>query len=180
MSVLFYFYQHDPKILGNVGGIFSTFIGREDEKQFWFDDKTSKWMTTLTGFPGKSPPPFLKILFGTLVGFLKGFLAGFFLKTTFKLIGGVGPGMFKDPKKLLRDSLSLQNNGFPLFLGVLTSITRFLSSLMRQILGKDHPLVTLVVGFISGLSILFSRSTEVSMWFASKAGEALVRSAIQR
>jgi len=181
MSILFYYYQHEPKILGNIHGIFSTFIGREEDEQLhWFDDKISKWMTSFTGFPGKIPKPGFKIIFMTVIGFFKGFLVGFLIQTAIKIIGGVRPGELKDPKTFFKGLFSFRNNGFPLFLGMLTSLTRFLASVMRKILGRNHPVVTLAVGFISGLSILLARSTEVSMWFASKAGEALVQSAIQR
>jgi len=172
MSTLLYFYKHDPKVLGNIQGIFHTLIGKDDEKPHWIDSQLSQWR------PKISQSPMGKIIFVTVIGFIKSFLIGFFIKTLFRVVGG--PNIIRNPGKFLRDSLALHNNRFPLFLGTLASTTRLLTTTFKEISGKDHPLATLAIGFLSGMSILLARSTEVSMWFASKAGEAVVRSAIDK
>jgi hypothetical protein len=164
-SILFYFYQHEPQYLGNVRGIFNYLIGKTD----YLDTKLSQSITNITGKPVGTTGT---VALHTVVGFLKSFSVGFLLKTCFRLIAGP-----KISRKFLRDLIELKHNRFPLFLGFLTALTRLLSS---EISGKERPIVSLIVGFIAGLSILFSRNIEVSMWALSKAGEVVLRAAIAK
>lgn len=119
----------------------------------------------------------------TLNGFVRGFLIGYVVRAALAF----GPKLFnpaaflKNARKILTRSFGSASFEFGLFISVVVGVPRLAKVIMTKFFGKEHPMIDAVAGFIGGCcgSLLHS-STEVTLYIASKATEALVQCGVRR
>jgi len=115
----------------------------------------------------------------TLIGFCRSFLLGLGIRGFFLLL----PRLL-NPKKLKRKGLlPLADEGslrLALFLGSMSGISRGVQCIMRRLRGKEDGFNQLVAGFAAGLTFFLNGSTEVCMYVASKATEAVYHMLVNR
>lgn len=119
----------------------------------------------------------------TLNGFVRGFLIGYIVRAAL----AVGPKLFnpvafvKNYRKILSRSFGRGSFDFGLFVSLMVGVPRLIKVILSKIFNKEHPLIDAVAGFIGGCagSMLHS-STEVTLYIASKAAEAMVETGVRR
>lgn len=124
----------------------------------------------------------------SIIGFLQRFIAGYLLQAAVKCLGSVG-AIIKKPRLLLKillspvnkqlgrtlitshtDSYVLNFIGYNqgMFLGSYVLIFRAVSCLLKHLTNKTSPLHGLVSGFFAGWSMMFYKSSSISMYLLFK------------
>lgn len=111
------------------------------------------------------------------IGFLKGFLLGFAIRVTFAILPFL-PLLHKIfqvkiLKNIFSKIFSIPSLKFGLFVSFMSGSTRLTRCLLRWIRKADDWVNSLISGAVGGLSVIFYRSTEFSMYFVGKALESL-------
>jgi len=161
-SLLSYFYTQENECLGNIKAMLGFLLGdksnevnAEKPTGTLCKHKESCWSFTLRGF-------FRGFMIGCGLRGTLTFLSLLFLKK-----------MYRNPKKLLELSFGSKTTNFGLFLGFFVGCWKGIACLLRNIRVRDDEINSIVAGAVAGLSILFSRSTEISMYCLSKGVEAI-------
>eukprot|EP00794_Sanderia_malayensis_P000439 gene439-1080_t len=103
---------------------------------------------------------------------MKLFSAGFALKTIPSLLFSM-KNIFKKPRLFLRIIFSQDSIGFGAFLASMILLFRISEYIMYKIRGKKDEWNSFIAGGISGLSMLFQRSSSIALYILSKVGEVL-------
>jgi len=169
-ALLSYFYKYEPQSLGNIKGVLTFVFG---------DSPTPTQASTNPQSLCTHKDP--SCVTSTIKSTIRGFLLGFGARGSLSFLSGlVFKRMYKTPRKLLELSLGKETMRFGLFVGSLVGLWKGIDCFLRNIRVHDDQINSIVAGVIAGLSILFSRSSELSMYVFSKAIEALVLSLVKR
>jgi hypothetical protein len=117
-----------------------------------------------------------RIMF-TINGFVRGFLIGYVVRAVLAF----GPKLFnpasfiKNARRIMTKAFGKGAFDFGLFVSLVVGVPRLVKVLLTKLFGREHPLIDAAAGFVGGCcgSVLHS-STEVTLYIASKATEALV------
>jgi len=183
MGLLHYFQKRDRSLLGASEGAFADgVIGSEakpDRLERFFIQK----LTTLRRAVGQKAPAGASrrdcescqhqtssCVEHCGLGLARGFTIGFILKVALTLLPGMA-GLLNAKRRavLLQRSFGRSSLKMGLFLGLLSAGTRASQCLIRRIRGQEDGWNHFLSGFIGGLAFNFSQSTELCMYFASKA-----------
>jgi ABC-type Co2+ transport system permease subunit len=117
-------------------------------------------------------------------GFVKGFAMGYIIKGTIACLPLLSKTSILFDKQQRHEFFSAAwgktTLKFGLFVGLLSSVTRIFQCLLRWLRNKDDGLNIGFSAFIAGLSSIFGKSVEISMYFVAKACEALFNALISR
>ncbi|XP_006823451.1 transmembrane protein 135-like, partial [Saccoglossus kowalevskii] len=106
-----------------------------------------------------------------LNGFLRNFWMGYGIQTALTFIGTI-PAMFKNPRYIYRyfykSLISSDSLGLGVFLGLLSSLFRAVCCVLRWFRNKDDKIHGLIAGFISGLSMVYYKSSSIALYVAFK------------
>jgi len=111
------------------------------------------------------------------IGFLKGFFLGIAIRATFAILPYL-PMLhrifqFKVIKAIFGKIFSIPSLKFGLFVSFMSGSTRLTRCVLRWIRKVDDWVNALISGAVGGISCVFYRSTEFSMYFVGKALEGL-------
>jgi len=109
----------------------------------------------------------------TAKGFARGFGIGLGAKGALAIVSTAFSKRIYDPKQLMQAGFGKPSIKFALFLGSFVGAWKGVNYFMQWLRGKDDGINSLIAGGVAGSSIAFSRSTELSMYFFSKAIEAI-------
>lgn len=119
----------------------------------------------------------------TLNGFVRGFLIGYVVRALL----GVGPKLFnpaafvKNYRKIFARAFGRGSVDFGLFICLVVGVPRLVKVILTKLFNKEHPLIDAVAGFIGGCAATtVQSSTEVTLYIASKATEAMVEGGVRR
>jgi len=168
-GLLSYFYNHDQKCLSHIKGLIAFLVG----------DKTA---SAEEAVPRGSLCKHKKSCYQfTLRSFFRGFMIGCGLRGSLTFLSLLFLNkMYKNPKKLLELSFGPKTTSFGLFLAFFVSAWKGVACLLRNVRVHDDEFNSLIAGFLAGISIIFSRSTEISMYCLSKGVEAVFNACVNR
>jgi len=180
--VLYYFYRHRPEYLGNVKDIINFIVGAEDKPnlfQSWLQKLAKPFATNSTNSENQHCDHRYSCLWDAMLNFLRCFLGAYVISQALMLTAGIiSTSLWKNPKQMIQN---LTNFDFALFGGLLGSVPQAFICSVRRLTGeKSHKMVTFLAGLLAGLSVVFYRNTEIIMFLAAKAGEALFRAGVAR
>jgi len=164
MSILSYLYNHEGEHLGNVGGILSFITGTEKQSQHSSASHRSAHLCHNVN----------ECLQHGLKTALRAFAIGYLARGTLSFVSNLFlQKMYKYPIKCLLQSFGLVPIRFGLFLFSFVAAWNGIPCLLRRLRNKQDSLNSIIAGAIAALAILLSRSTEMTMWFFSKALEGV-------
>lgn len=187
-GLLVYFQKHDEKCLGtSTRGLLRVAVGAESRPDILELRIANLYALLKKKFTGNATiEEFPKDRWCShryscksfaLVGFCRSFLLGLGIRLAFTLVP-----LLLTPSKLLKNPRKIFNSSlFALgtFLGILSGGHRALACLLRRIRNKEDGWNEFLGGFIAGLSFVLNGSTEVGMYVASKAAEAIFRNGVK-
>ncbi|GAM21327.1 hypothetical protein SAMD00019534_045020 [Acytostelium subglobosum LB1] len=89
--------------------------------------------------------------------------------------------LYRNPRKLINQSLLHKSPiGFGLFVAFYTGGYKALLCMLRAIRGKEDGFNSAIAGFFAGASMMFSKSTEMSLYLFARALESLFNAAHKR
>uniref|UniRef100_A0A8C5M062 Transmembrane protein 135 n=1 Tax=Leptobrachium leishanense TaxID=445787 RepID=A0A8C5M062_9ANUR len=105
-------------------------------------------------------------------GFIRMFSVGYLIQCCLRIPSTLRY-MFTKPSRMLSLFYNKENFQLGAFLGSFVSIYKGTSCLLRWMRNLDDELHALIAGFLAGLSMMFYKSTAISMYLASKVAETL-------
>eukprot|EP01117_Protostelium_nocturnum_P014908 TRINITY_DN5727_c0_g1_i1.p1 TRINITY_DN5727_c0_g1~~TRINITY_DN5727_c0_g1_i1.p1 ORF type:complete len:472 (-),score=164.87 TRINITY_DN5727_c0_g1_i1:60-1400(-) len=206
MSILSYQYHYQRKNLGNIRSILKFFLGdRDDHPQLTLRSRENegtvlgvspegeteeeakkrkqKFMLTVKkeltiAFKSTVRAFFMGIAIRGGFGFLVSFVG--LLRKTFFSKGPQKLSFAQSIYKICLNSFGRSTVQFSLFLFLMVGGWRFTLLALRILTGTSTRLHTLIAGAVSGLSMFYSPSTEIAMYFASKAFEGVFRTGVEK
>jgi len=123
-----------------------------------------------------------KEILKSLIMTIRAFLVGYGIRSGLQILSVLATKrkLLKTPLKFLLTCFGKTSVDFGLFLLWLVGVYKGSKIFLRQVRKTDDKYNTLVAGALSGIGILFSKSTEMVMYVASKAAEALYNAGISR
>lgn len=122
-----------------------------------------------------------RIMF-TINGFVRGFLVGYVVRAAL----AVGPKLFnpaaffKHARRILTKAFGRGAFDFGVFLSVIVGVPRLVKMILTKYVGREHPLIDATAGFLgAACGSLLQSSTEITLYIASKATEALVQCGVR-
>jgi hypothetical protein len=175
MAILYYFYKYDKQYLGNISSILSVLLG--DNNNTNSNNTPSKESSSTISSSPKDPRSFNLWAKTTLLGMLRGFTIGLVVKGGLGFLSGLTKGhLLKNPWRYLRQNvLGRSTLRFALFLSFLVGGLKGIPSILHKIRRKEDPLHMVITGAVAGSAIALSKNSEISMYFFSKAAEAIFR-----
>ncbi|XP_011717660.2 transmembrane protein 135 isoform X2 [Macaca nemestrina] len=105
-------------------------------------------------------------------GFIRMFSVGYLIQCCLR-IPSAFRHLFTQPSRLLSLFYNKENFQLGAFLGSFVSIYKGTSCFLRWIRNLDDELHAIIAGFLAGISMMFYKSTTISMYLASKLVEAM-------
>ncbi|XP_053312537.1 transmembrane protein 135 [Spea bombifrons] len=105
-------------------------------------------------------------------GFIRMFSVGYLIQCCLR-VPSTFRHLFTKPSRLLSLFYNKENFQLGAFLGSFVSIYKGTSCFLRWIRNLDDELHALIAGFLAGMSMMFYKSTAVSMYLASKMVETM-------
>lgn len=105
-------------------------------------------------------------------GFIRMFSVGYLIQCCLR-IPSAFRHLFTEPSRLLSLFYNKENFQLGAFLGSFVSIYKGMSCFLRWIRNLDDELHAIVAGFLAGVSMMFYKSTTISMYLASKLVETM-------
>ncbi|XP_070605699.1 transmembrane protein 135 [Erythrolamprus reginae] len=105
-------------------------------------------------------------------GFIRMFSVGYLIQCCLR-IPSTFRHLFTEPSRLLSLFYNKENFQLGAFLGSFVSIYKGTSCFLRWVRNLDDELHALIAGSLAGLSMMFYRSTSISMYLASKLVETM-------
>ncbi|OCT93279.1 hypothetical protein XELAEV_18016345mg [Xenopus laevis] len=105
-------------------------------------------------------------------GFIRMFSIGYLIQCCLR-IPSTFRHLFTKPSRLLSLFYNKENFQLGAFLGSFVSIYKGTSCFLRWVRNLDDELHALVAGFLAGISMMFYKSTSISMYLASKLVETM-------
>ncbi|CAH2225566.1 transmembrane 135 isoform X1 [Pelobates cultripes] len=105
-------------------------------------------------------------------GFIRMFSVGYLIQCCLR-IPSIIRYMFTKPSQMLSLFYNKESLQLGAFLGSFVSIYKGTSCFLRWVRNLDDELHALIAGFLAGLSMMFYKSTAISMYLASKMVETL-------
>ncbi|KAM5246063.1 transmembrane protein 135 isoform 2-T2 [Ctenodactylus gundi] len=105
-------------------------------------------------------------------GFIRMFSVGYLIQCCLR-IPSAFRHLFTQPSRLLSLFYNKENFQLGAFLGSFVSIYKGTSCFLRWIRNLDDELHALIAGFLAGVSMMFYKSTTISMYLASKLVETI-------
>ncbi|XP_069746990.1 transmembrane protein 135 isoform X2 [Narcine bancroftii] len=105
-------------------------------------------------------------------GFIRMFSVGYLIQCCLR-IPSAFRHLFTKPSRLLSALYNKENFQLGAFLGSFVSIYKGTSCFLRWVRNLDDELHALIAGFLAGMSMMFYKSTTISMYLASKLVETL-------
>ncbi|KAG8453058.1 hypothetical protein GDO86_004754 [Hymenochirus boettgeri] len=105
-------------------------------------------------------------------GFIRMFSVGYLIQCCLR-IPSTFRHLFTKPSRLLSLFYNKENFQLGAFLGSFVSIYKGTSCFLRWIRNLDDELHALIAGFLAGISMMFYKSTTISMYLASKLVEIM-------
>ncbi|MBN3304016.1 TM135 protein, partial [Amia calva] len=105
-------------------------------------------------------------------GFIRMFSVGYLIQCCLR-IPSAFRHLFTKPSRLLSLLYNKENFQLGAFLGSFVSIYKGTSCLLRWVRNLDDELHALIAGFLAGVSMMFYKSTTISMYLASKLVETM-------
>eukprot|EP00073_Rattus_norvegicus_P042534 XP_017444433.1 PREDICTED: transmembrane protein 135 isoform X1 [Rattus norvegicus] len=105
-------------------------------------------------------------------GFIRMFSVGYLIQCCLR-IPSAFRHLFTEPSRLLSLFYNKENFQLGAFLGSFVSIYKGTSCFLRWIRNLDDELHAIVAGFLAGVSMMFYKSTTISMYLASKLVETM-------
>ncbi|CAJ0959072.1 unnamed protein product [Ranitomeya imitator] len=106
-------------------------------------------------------------------GFIRMFSVGYLIQCCLR-IPSTFRQVFTKPSRLISLFYNKENFQLGAFLGSFVSIYKGTSCLLRWVRNLDDELHALIAGFLAGISMMFYKSTTISMYLASKLVEAVL------
>ncbi|XP_067890075.1 transmembrane protein 135 isoform X2 [Heterodontus francisci] len=105
-------------------------------------------------------------------GFIRMFSVGYLIQCCLRIPSALRH-LFTKPSRLLSALYNKENFQLGAFLGSFVSIYKGTSCFLRWVRNLDDELHALIAGFLAGMSMMFYKSTTISMYLASKLVETL-------
>ncbi|XP_059820576.1 transmembrane protein 135 [Hypanus sabinus] len=105
-------------------------------------------------------------------GFIRMFSVGYLIQCCLRIPSALRH-LFTKPSRLLSALYNKENFQLGAFLGSFVSIYKGTSCFLRWVRDLDDELHALIAGFLAGMSMMFYKSTTISMYLASKLVETL-------
>ncbi|XP_043927246.1 transmembrane protein 135 [Protopterus annectens] len=105
-------------------------------------------------------------------GFVRMFSVGYLIQCCLRMPSAFRH-LFTKPTRLLSLFYNKENFQLGAFLGSFVSIYKGTSCILRWLRNLDDELHALIAGFLAGLSMMFYKSTTISMYLASKLVETM-------
>ncbi|KAM8975816.1 transmembrane protein 135 [Pelodytes ibericus] len=105
-------------------------------------------------------------------GFIRMFSVGYLIQCCLR-IPSTFRHLFTKPSRLLSLFYNKENFQLGAFLGSFVSIYKGTSCFLRWVRNLDDELHALIAGFLAGMSMMFYKSTTISMYLASKLVETM-------
>ncbi|RXM28915.1 Transmembrane protein 135 [Acipenser ruthenus] len=105
-------------------------------------------------------------------GFVRMFSVGYLIQCCLR-IPSAFRHLFTKPSRLLSLLYNKENFQLGAFLGSFVSIYKGTSCFLRWVRNLDDELHALIAGFLAGISMMFYKSTSISMYLASKLVETM-------
>ncbi|XP_023064990.2 transmembrane protein 135 isoform X2 [Piliocolobus tephrosceles] len=105
-------------------------------------------------------------------GFIRMFSVGYLIQCCLR-IPSAFRHLFTQPSRLLSLFYNKENFQLGAFLGSFVSIYKGTSCFLRWIRNLDDELHAIIAGFLAGISMMFYKSTTISMYLASKLVETM-------
>ncbi|MEE6473042.1 hypothetical protein FKM82_009828 [Ascaphus truei] len=105
-------------------------------------------------------------------GFIRMFSVGYLIQCCLR-IPSTFRHLFTKPSRLLSLFYNKENFQLGAFLGSFVSIYKGTSCFLRWVRNLDDELHALIAGFLAGISMMFYKSTTISMYLASKLVETM-------
>ncbi|XP_069890918.1 transmembrane protein 135 isoform X2 [Dipodomys merriami] len=105
-------------------------------------------------------------------GFIRMFSVGYLIQCCLR-VPSAFRHVFTQPSRLLSLFYNKENFQLGAFLGCFVSIYKGTSCFLRWIRNLDDELHAIVAGFLAGISMMFYKSTTISMYLASKLVETI-------
>ncbi|XP_068927141.1 transmembrane protein 135 [Petaurus breviceps papuanus] len=107
-----------------------------------------------------------------LKGFIRMFSVGYLIQCCLR-IPSAFRHLFTQPSRLLSLFYNKENFQLGAFLGSFVSIYKGTSCFLRWVRNLDDELHAIIAGFLAGVSMMFYKSTTISMYLASKLVETM-------
>ncbi|XP_044524149.1 transmembrane protein 135 isoform X2 [Gracilinanus agilis] len=107
-----------------------------------------------------------------LKGFIRMFSVGYLIQCCLR-IPSAFRHLFTQPSRLLSLFYNKENFQLGAFLGSFVSIYKGTSCFLRWVRNLDDELHAIIAGFLAGISMMFYKSTTISMYLASKLVETM-------
>ncbi|XP_043547500.1 transmembrane protein 135 isoform X4 [Chiloscyllium plagiosum] len=104
--------------------------------------------------------------------FIRMFSVGYLIQCCLRIPSALRH-LFTKPSRLLSALYNKENFQLGAFLGSFVSIYKGVSCFLRWMRNLDNELHALIAGFLAGMSMMFYKSTTISMYLASKLVEAM-------
>nr|XP_006007168.1 PREDICTED: transmembrane protein 135 isoform X2 [Latimeria chalumnae] len=105
-------------------------------------------------------------------GFIRMFSVGYLIQCCLR-IPSAFRHLFTKPSRLLSLFYNKENFQLGAFLGSFVSIYKGMSCFLRWVRNLDDEIHALIAGFLAGISMMFYKSTTISMYLASKLVETM-------
>ncbi|XP_038675097.1 transmembrane protein 135 isoform X2 [Scyliorhinus canicula] len=105
-------------------------------------------------------------------GFIRMFSVGYLIQCCLRIPSALRH-LFTKPSRLLSALYNKENFQLGAFLGSFVSIYKGTSCFLRWVRNLDDELHALIAGFLAGMSMMFYKSTTISMYLASKLVETM-------
>ncbi|XP_041055636.1 transmembrane protein 135 isoform X1 [Carcharodon carcharias] len=105
-------------------------------------------------------------------GFIRMFSVGYLIQCCLRIPSALRH-LFTKPSRLLSALYNKENFQLGAFLGSFVSIYKGTSCFLRWVRNLDDELHALIAGFLAGMSMMFYKSTSISMYLASKLVETM-------
>uniref|UniRef100_A0A4W3IYZ9 Transmembrane protein 135 n=1 Tax=Callorhinchus milii TaxID=7868 RepID=A0A4W3IYZ9_CALMI len=105
-------------------------------------------------------------------GFIRMFSVGYLIQCCLRIPSALRH-LFTKPSRLLSALYNKENFQLGAFLGSFVSIYKGTSCFLRWVRNLDDELHALIAGFLAGISMMFYKSTAISMYLASKLVETM-------
>lgn len=107
-----------------------------------------------------------------IMGFIQRFFTGFAIQAGIKIVSSLGL-ILKKPKVLFKILANPANRDFGLYLGTYVLIFRAVSCLLRWLTNSNNQIHGLITGFFAGFSMIFYKSSSISLYLNFKLLEIL-------
>eukprot|EP01125_Pyxidicula_operculata_P000515 TRINITY_DN10525_c0_g1_i2.p1 TRINITY_DN10525_c0_g1~~TRINITY_DN10525_c0_g1_i2.p1 ORF type:complete len:429 (+),score=56.25 TRINITY_DN10525_c0_g1_i2:177-1289(+) len=190
-SLLLYYYRHKSQYLTYLPNMFMDLLVGREGKQDFLEKKLFKIMGSITGENNKRSNQEDKsktewnmqdVLIG---GAIRNFLYGYLIQQTINML----KSMISSKNSIFTSISNNHSNAkqFGIFLGLLGASSRGLPILLNKLLllaslkPKNHQsLITILSGFLSGLTAFLWSSTDVTMYLLVRGLEAVANEGIDK